>query len=616
MFRRENIGYYSLRKYNMDSSLNTPTSRKPELGSIQHKRKIPFTMLAVLLVLVHFVFLMSYFEPAISTPDANSYFAQAKLIAKEGKTYLEPESALQYVGPHWKHTIDNRYYCIHPPGLATILSVVYAIFGPKATLWVNPLMASLSLLGLFLLCRLWIGEGWALLAVALMAVNPFANEHALFGDSHTAIVFCLIWALFFVAQWARTRSAWYAFGAGLFMGIIPTIRHPELLYLPAIGLFVFLHFKNNRIFWRSLVAGAIGAAIPISALCIHNQMAYGAFWKTGFSIVGEQMSLFDWKHLARYGPQYVQKLMNEGCALTFVLGVAGIAALCARRRTWKQGMLFAVLVLPITVLYMSFFWGPDPQSMRYLLPTFYIYTIAAVWLLYLLAVHYHRTALAISIALLLTTAWWGIPLSVRSMQHLKRWNGVLAQVTSTLEQHVERGSILITNEGINQHLDFIGYWRLVDSSILRSQRPRPPRMVGANRNSLIIPPQAPRNVEAHREYGNLAGQKLYTAFSNDVWLWAGEKRRVYWIAKEDEIKRHEGQLSHFDRFVKIAEIELPAGSWRNIGMAIGPQMNPKSEFVSPPQSVQNPTGPHGPNHIFDLVLDGEPLFLVEWSREP
>lgn len=604
----------------MDSYLNTPTSRKSELGRIQHKRKILFTILAFLLVLLHFVFLMSYFEPAISTPDANSYFAQAKLIAKEGKTYLEPESALQYVGPHWKHTIDNQYYCIHPPGLAIILSVIYVIFGPKATLLVNPVMASLSLLGLFLLCRLFIGDGWALLSVALMVVNPFANEHALFGDSHTSIVFFLIWALFFVAQWARKQSAWYAFCAGLFMGIIPTIRYPELMYLPAIGIFVFLHFKNNRIFWRTLLAGAIGVAIPISALCIRNQMAYGAFWKTGFSIVGEQMSLFDWKYLVTYSPEYIQKLMSEGGSVTFALGITGVASLCAYRITWKQGMLFAMLVVPVTVLYMSFFWGPDPQSMRYLLPTFYIYTIAAVWLLCLVAVHYRRPVLAGSIVLLLITIWWGLPRSVLSMQNLKRWNGALAKVTSTLEQYVEPGSILITNEGINQHLDFIGYWRLVDSSILLPKRPQPPRMVFASRNSLIIPTQAPRNVKARLKYENLEGKALFNAFLDDVWQWTGKKRKVYWIAKEDEIERHKDQLSHCDRFVKIAEIKLPVGSRRSFGMTVGPQMQPGSELVSPPQSVENltpiPIGPSGPDHIFDLLLDGEPLFLVEWSREP
>lgn|GEM_PF-4555631 len=64
------------------------------------RRNLLFFILISLIVVIHFVFLMSYFEPAISTPDANGYFAQAKLIAKNGKTYQEPESILEYIGYH------------------------------------------------------------------------------------------------------------------------------------------------------------------------------------------------------------------------------------------------------------------------------------------------------------------------------------------------------------------------------------------------------------------------------------------------------------------------------------------------------------------------------------
>ena len=124
------------------------------------KREISVTLLVILLVGIHFAFLVRYFEPAISTPDAHSYFVQAKLIAGEGKTYVEPESTLQYLGPHWRRAAENRYFCTHAPGLAVIMAPVYKILGPGACLWVNPIMASLSLLGLFLLCQLWIGGGW------------------------------------------------------------------------------------------------------------------------------------------------------------------------------------------------------------------------------------------------------------------------------------------------------------------------------------------------------------------------------------------------------------------------------------------------------------------------
>ncbi|HUU29117.1 MAG TPA: hypothetical protein VM123_15020 [archaeon] len=49
----------------------------------------------------HFLFLISFSEPAISTPDANEYLARARLIATQGCTWLKPESPLQYTAPHW-----------------------------------------------------------------------------------------------------------------------------------------------------------------------------------------------------------------------------------------------------------------------------------------------------------------------------------------------------------------------------------------------------------------------------------------------------------------------------------------------------------------------------------
>ena len=590
------------------STLNISNVEITIESGTQYRRKIPFTLLALLLILVHFVFLLIFFEPAISTPDAQGYFAQARLIARQGKTYLEPESILQYIGPHWLYKGDNHYFTTFPPGFPAILAVVYKIFGPKAALLVNPLMFSLSLLGLFLLCRLWVGKGWALLAVALMAVNHFANEHALFGDSHTAIIFFLIWALFFLALWAKTRSSWWAFATGLFMGILPTIRYPEILFCIGFGIFVLLHIKRNRMFWSSLVSFVIGAAIPIGALCIRNQMAFGVFWKTGYALSNEP-SQFGFNYIISYYLIYIQKLLLEGCGLVFVLGIIGIIVLCTRRKTWKQGLLFFLLVLPVTLLYMSYFWKPDPQSMRFLLPTFYIYAIAGVWFLKMVTNNRCHLSWSFSIVLLLITILWGLPPSIRSLQHLKERNAVLTNVTGIIEENINPGSILIANEGINQHLDFIGSWRLIDASILKSPEPKPRKWFIQDHS--IPKKRELRNIEARIKYAELMGKERFETFSFDVWLWAGEKYKVYIIASEEQISMYKPQLSEYDKLVTIEEIKLPELRPTDVNTPHG--------FRPPKRQMKGliaPQDPMGPNQIFDLHLIGEPLFLVEWIREP
>ena len=277
-----------------------------ETGFILKEGKIHPSHLVVLLVLFHLIFLLAFFEPAISTPDANGYFAQTKLIAREHRTYFETESDIQFVGAHWHRSDDNRYFSKYPPGLPAVLAVVFRIFGPEASLLVNPLMASLSLFALFLICGMWLGEWWGLLAAALFAFNPVANQYSLSADSHTSTLFFLIWALYFIARWEKSHSVLWAFGAGLFLGIIPAIRYPEILFVPAFAVFVLLSLHRYRKARRSAIAGFSGFVIPFGALCLRNQLAFGAFWKTGYSLMTREIG-FGWNYFADYSIQY---LMN------------------------------------------------------------------------------------------------------------------------------------------------------------------------------------------------------------------------------------------------------------------------------------------------------------------
>src|SRR5271166_835636 len=112
----------------------------------------------------HFLFLMAFFAPAISTPDANGYMAQARLIASQGRSDIVTESPAQYVGDHWMQTGRGHYYGQYPPGLPAMLAVVFRLSGPTASLYLIPLLGSLSLLALFLVGREWVGARWALLA--------------------------------------------------------------------------------------------------------------------------------------------------------------------------------------------------------------------------------------------------------------------------------------------------------------------------------------------------------------------------------------------------------------------------------------------------------------------
>ena len=56
------------------------------------------TLAVLVLVAAHSVCIASFHQPALSGPDASGYFAQAKALVASGQTYLEPASALEFVG--------------------------------------------------------------------------------------------------------------------------------------------------------------------------------------------------------------------------------------------------------------------------------------------------------------------------------------------------------------------------------------------------------------------------------------------------------------------------------------------------------------------------------------
>ncbi|MDQ7824319.1 MAG: glycosyltransferase family 39 protein [Candidatus Eremiobacteraeota bacterium] len=564
---------------------------------------------AILLVIMHFFFLLSFLEPAISTPDANGYLVQARLIAREGRTFLTTESPVQYVGFHWLYDGKRRYFSRYPPGLPAITAPFYKAFGPERVLVLPLIMASLTLLGLFLLCRSWIGESWALLAAALMAVNPFANEHALVHDSHTSVSFFLVWGLYCLFQWRKTFSPLWSFTGGLFLGIIPAIHYPEALFLPALAVYMLVTVRSPGQDLKSLAACLSGAALPLLLLGLRNQGAFGAFWKTGYGLSDHLAVSFGISFFLQNFLPYLQKLMSEGCGLLFVPGFLGIVAMSAQEDTWKEGLFFSLLVVPVTALYMAYSFRADPQSMRFLIPTFYLYTAAGVWFLKMACDRSSLAAVPAVSALLVLNTLWGIPLSLHSLEPLRFRSAILAGITTVLEKHAAPGTVVIAPDGINQHLDFLGRWHLADGTSLTDRTTFPEPFYGH-----FTPRRGPelfRNEEGLKKYRDLKGKNLRDAFSGDLWSWAGGTGRVCWLAREHELESLRPSLGENEKMTVIESIPIPRVPSHSDPAAAGGPPGPPPDM---PGMRAGPPGPVGPGNIFDLTLDGKPLLLVKWER--
>ncbi|MBU4451074.1 MAG: glycosyltransferase family 39 protein [Actinobacteria bacterium] len=554
-----------------------------------------FVLFAITLAILHFIFLSFFFEPAISTPDAQGYFTQGRIMATEGKTYLEPKSVLQYIGPHW-HSLDNeKYYTTFPPGFPFIIAIVYKIFGTSATLWINPILASLLLFIFFLFCKSWLSGSWSLLAMFLLAINPFYNEHALFGDSHILLIFFFISSLLVFHKVKKNNSKLFAFLSGILIGIVPTIRYAEFVFCTVFALYGLSLFKFKKISFTTLLLFGMGMCIPLGTMAIRNQITYGKFWVTGYSL-SETPALFSLSYLLKNFVPFIMMLLTMGLAILFPLGIAGFVKLIKNIETKLEGIFFTALLILLTLTYMSYYWQPDPQSMRFLLPTFPLYTLSATY--FLSSITKDKLKWTVLAVTLLITLPWGILSSLTPLKHLKQQNKILSTITCSINKSIEPGSVIVVNEGICQNLDISDKWKLIDISILRQSD-----------ITLKNTPQKPiRNNKTAKIYNNLYGQAFKKQFVQDLRMWNTENNPVYIIAYDKEIKKFKQTLLNGENISEVDEIALPLPSDFK-EMENRRQLILNSEQKRPTISLTAQER----NQIFDFIIKKEPLKIIKWT---
>jgi hypothetical protein len=127
--------------------------------------------------------------------------------------------------------------------------------------------------------------------------------------------------------------------------------------------------------------------------------------------------------------------------------------------------------------------------------------------------------------------------------------------------------------------------------------------------------------ERMKRYEGLVGPERTHEFILDLWKWAGEERKVYWVAEERRVKTFEGLLPWEwpDRFKTVATIQLPKAEAPEGPEGAGPG------FMGPPDGApgDRPTprmmdrmrmrGPGGGPMGFGSLLSAEKLVLVEWT---
>lgn len=537
-------------------------------------------LLTSALLVGHFLWLSRYVTCAYASPDADGYFAQARLMAEEHRVSFRPESDLQYVGVHWLEVEDKRFISRYPPGLPAILAATWKVGGRDATFWVNPALCTLTLLFLFLLARPWVGEQLALVAALVFAAHPLANYHAIHADSHTAATFFLVAGLWALDAWSRNPSRPKALGAGALLGIVPTIRPAE--GAAALGIAVFLGWMLARK-TRGVPFAVLGAALPVGLLLAHNWSQLGSPFLFGYALTNEQQSL----SLANFEQNwelYLDTLMGTGGAgLFFAVGLAGLCGMLAQAATRPLGICVLLVISGISFGYSLYYWsGSEGMIARFLLPTMPLFLVPALWFFRLHGAR--RVARYGLLALVVITLGRNLPDSIERLRSEHEGAARTSEALAWIEENVPAGSILVAERRLQDYLHFTGKWRLADGGVLlgsgggfgfggpgglgRGNLPRGRTLRGVRRQGAgngrrpgrtsgrPSPMQRGKAEEMRRKYRELPPGERSIVAVNDLLDWAGDGGDVYWIGSRREIQRFDELVAGAEKFERVGEFEL------------------------------------------------------------
>lgn len=565
--------------------------------------------------------------PAFAGPDADGYFAQARMIAFEGRTTFEPEVPARYLGMHWIEKPNGEFVSRYPAGFPVLLAAVWKLFGRDATFYLNPLMASLTVGMIFLLARRWVGDGPALCAALIQAAYLTANHHALNSDSHTATAFFLIGGVLAFDRWDASGNRALAFLGGLALGMVPAVRYAEAAAGLGAAAFVFWIWRRperrNGIPWA--VAGAAG---PVLLTAARNQIQFGAPWRTAYALTGE--SSLSLEYFRRNWSGYLDTLSTSGVGLFFVLGLLGMLVMLRdpERRPFASLLLGAVG--GVTLVYCCYYIpGQGGMGARFLYPTLPLYLVPAMLLLRdVLPRHGFLAALAVLTGVQALHAAQGTTARLEAA-HAAVERSAAAVVA--LEDSVPHGSVILGDRRVHEQIHFTGQWKLADSALLgvggsriggRRRGAGRPGGFGAGRRPAggfqpggdgpggppdfgrdgPSPMQHGKGQELRAEYSALPPRERSRRVLADLRDWAGDQE-IYWVGPESQAD----SLPFASE--PVLRVELPEGPLGGRRGPDGPAI-PGGFGGRRPGGFPPAGGPPGggPGGMFGL--DAEPLMIV------
>ncbi len=421
---------------------------------------LPLALLGALLALYCYMQLL-YFIPVTGGTDQNGYHVCARMFNLNGVFYQKPGDDLEFIGHMWVVNDRGEYYPKYPvlyPLLAAGMNALLGIGGGfYATVW----GAVLAIAGMYALARFFMGSWYALLAAFLLASSPIVFALGITKNSHTPSLALLIWgmaAFFYAVRHPVNRNLIFAALGGFLIAYTVGVRYTDFLLILIPLSYIAFVVRDCKLKWKLLFALGLGAAIPYGAMAYFHMYAYGAPWRTGYSLTDES-SAFDWRFVGENLGIYIPEFF------VLAVGPLAFAAFINPKIRWRMWVFWAVWIVPTFALYLTYYWAPDGEStgaMRFLVPV-----IPPVLLLACLGIRNLFDALDkrkviyfLIAAFVVIQGVWGYSRMVRLCESKYASDLQNLFVIESLDRRIPPGSVVFAGTNLCNELGFEQRWRL------------------------------------------------------------------------------------------------------------------------------------------------------------
>lgn len=146
----------------------------------------------------------------------------------------------------------------------------------------GPLEGVMSIIGLYLLIRLWAGERKARIAAILLCISPFFLLMTASHMAHNSNLMFVTWALYFLSIHWKDGKFVHALVSGLLLGLALTTK-PYPVTAWSIFLFFLLVFRGRKGL-KAILGLVLGGILPLAGLLATNLYYTGSPFRMPYQL--------------------------------------------------------------------------------------------------------------------------------------------------------------------------------------------------------------------------------------------------------------------------------------------------------------------------------------------